>query len=253
MKIISNHKWAYSLSLSLFFIIIGTLVRYDVLSIDTFTEKERIENHSRDTSTVSSEKLQVPIRNLPTDTKINDTAATSSENSSNSPESPISRLKTEFARKLVESGFNSHEADQSIEIITSTFKENEGKGIDSITLGIERAAKALNLDASRQAVLRSALFESFNETGGSFTIDDFQRCVAKRVLILSPNRCATELLDRFVEEIATSAETHERITLRMQKEYSAIQDRYVKLSQTCKIDQVQAERLFAPMLSDCPR
>jgi hypothetical protein len=252
-----TNRWAVSLAISLVAIILGYLVREGIFTIDLF------KRQTPQATEEAPEKAPEPINNnekksdlkspLQSNNHIQSEkhAEESADVSANSP-SPLVKLQTELSKKLNESGFTSYESEQAFKIISDTFKENAGKGTDSIALALDKAAKTLSLNDARKDMLKKALFDSFSETGGSFTTDEFQSCIERRKAVLKPDQCSQDLMDQFVAEISAAAQGYEKITLQMQKEYSNIQDRYVQLSTQCKLDPLIAGRLFAPMLSDCP-
>lgn len=245
----SEKKWLISLFLSGIAIVFGTLVREGVFTLDIVKRPKPVD-------AAPTPKLEEPspVPKAADDKPSSEQKEPWQDTEAQGFEKQLTHLREELGKKLTEAGFTSAESDKAAEIITATFGKNIGAGVDSISLALDEAAKILELDANRKDQVRKALLASFAETGGSFSTDDFKSCMERRVKFLKADPCSSELAEQFAGEFYADYTGVEKITPELQEKVgNSLTRKYVKLSETCGISTAQAEKLFEPHLSSCPK
>ncbi|MDQ3233171.1 MAG: hypothetical protein M3Q07_15240 [Pseudobdellovibrionaceae bacterium] len=255
-------SWKIGLTTSVAAIILGALVREGIISIDDFRAREKIisePSHSEhvdpgDNSSSASSNEQAgentPSTANPNMSQLQEIADIGSNKSANE-NSSARKLDIELSKILAEKGFSAYESETAVRIINDTFAKREGTG-DLIVVAVDRASETLSLSTERKKLLRESLFESFAETGGSFTFQSFELCVKRRIKRMNIDDCAAQMAGEFVNDVASKI-TQDRITPSVQSSLGYLQVDYAKRSvEKCGLDIQQGLQLFYPGLSECP-
>lgn len=160
----------------------------------------------------------------------------------------MAKLEEGLARELANKGFPANEAEFIFKEIKAGIESGEN---NSLSISKEKLTKNLSLSPERRSAMDLAISLAMDDTGGSYSVDEWETCFNKRVQKSKTNECEESLIADFKEAIRANSE-NDRINSAARNKMSSIETDFSnKSEEKCKSDMLTAAKLFSVLLSNC--
>ena len=246
-NLLKRYGWAVGLTFSLSYVIFEGLVQNGFLTFDSVRQSAP----SQDAKPVSSlSKEGGRSTDLAPTAPISGIHSAATDVAPQKPTEAMQKLESELSRILSERGFTSGEIEVAYQKIIETMTSSDRRP-DSLNKAIDSASKALELTEARKKLLRDSLFESFAETGGSFSYQDWSACVSNRIVKFNTTSCAREIAEGLVQDVGAKL-ADDRITPQVLKSLEPLADKAMsKATETCGIEYIDAMKLLSLHMTHC--